>query len=646
MTHEPTATRWRARPVLAGAIRAAAFVVPLGASIITGIALGAILPRAGSWPVAVLFWAFVIATSTVALFVVDRLTRRLLPVATLLKLSMLFPDRAPSRYKIARKAAGTRALADELQRARTAGVSGDRQQAAETILALVGALGDYDSRTRGHSERTQLFVAMIAEEMKLKPADRDRLLWAALIHDIGKLNVPGDLLNKPGKPSASEWAQLQRHPVDGAVICAPLAEWLGPWSLAIEQHHERYDGTGYPHGLAGERIGLAGRIVAVADSYEVMTAARSYKKPMAASDARAELARCAGTQFDPNVVKAFLAISLGRVRWVAGPLSWLAQLPFLQSIPLAGQAVAAGSGALVTGATIVGLGLGPGGIAAASPAQLDGRDQGGSHSSATTSPTSRGTGHKTGSTSSSTHRPGTGRSTATSTATSTAPGSTSPGDGPSSSSSTTSGGSAGAPSSSTSSTTSPPASSSTTPPAPVNQPPVAKPDHYRIDEDSAASRFSVLSNDSDPEGDALHIASVATPKHGTVSHSDDAVTYTPDAGFSGTDTFTYRVVDSAGNADTGTVVVQIQPVNHAPTAKADSYTVHVAQTITGHVLANDTDPDGDTLTVTSDDAALITVAANGSFTFTGLLPGTTTFHYVVSDGQATDTGTVTIKVVL
>src|SRR5689334_1523315 len=148
-----TAARWQARPVQAGVVRAAAFLVPLACSVLAGIAIGTVLPPTRSWAGAVLSWLVVILVSTVVLFGVDRLTRRLLPVATLLKLSMLFPDRAPSRYKIARQSAGTRALAEELRRARQGGgVSGNRQQAAETILALVGALGDYDSRTRGHSE--------------------------------------------------------------------------------------------------------------------------------------------------------------------------------------------------------------------------------------------------------------------------------------------------------------------------------------------------------------------------------------------------------------------------------------------------------------------------------------------------------------
>ena len=155
-----------------------------------GAAVSVALPAPRTFGGVATQWVVVLTVSTVVALLVDRLTRRLLPLATLLKLSMLFPDKAPSRFKVARKVAGTKALAAELENARRAGVHGDRQQAAETILSLVGMLGDYDSRTRGHSERTQLFVTMLADEMKLKADDRDKLVWAALVHDIGKLQVP------------------------------------------------------------------------------------------------------------------------------------------------------------------------------------------------------------------------------------------------------------------------------------------------------------------------------------------------------------------------------------------------------------------------------------------------------------------------
>jgi hypothetical protein len=151
---------------------------------------------------------------------------------------------------------------------------------------------------------------MLAGELDLDDEDRDRLRWAALLHDIGKLRVPGRILNKAGKPDRFEWERLQAHPAEGAAIVEPLLPWLGTWATTIVQHHERFDGRGYPAGLEGEGISLGARIVSVADSFEVMTAARAYKRPMTPSAARRELARCSGSQFDPAVVRLFLNIAI------------------------------------------------------------------------------------------------------------------------------------------------------------------------------------------------------------------------------------------------------------------------------------------------------------------------------------------------
>jgi putative nucleotidyltransferase with HDIG domain len=205
--------------------------------------------------------------------------------------------------------------------------------AAQRILTLVGALGVHDRRTRGHSERVRAFNDLIAQELRLPQHDRDRLRWAALLHDIGKLHVPTKILNKPKKPTEKEWAVLKSHPARGARITAPLSSWLGPWADTIEQHHERWDGAGYPNNLSGADISLGARIVAVADAYEVMTAPRPYSRPVSAAAAREELARCAGAQFDPEVVRAFLNISIGKLRKVIGPISWLAQLPLIDATP-------------------------------------------------------------------------------------------------------------------------------------------------------------------------------------------------------------------------------------------------------------------------------------------------------------------------
>ena len=135
-------------------------------------------------------------------------------------------------------------------------------------------------------------------------------------------------------------------------LLEPLRPWLGEWADAASQHHERWDGKGYPFGLAGEQISLSGRIVAVADAFDVMTSVRSYKKAMTPEAARAELLRCAGTQFDANVVRAFLNISVGKLRLVMGPLSWLAQAPALGNVPIGAGAVTAASSLVSVGIAV------------------------------------------------------------------------------------------------------------------------------------------------------------------------------------------------------------------------------------------------------------------------------------------------------
>jgi hypothetical protein len=296
-----------------------------------------------AWPAAVR-WMAMSAVATVVFIGVERVARQLLPLCALLHMSLVFPDRAPSRFAVALRAGNVKQLEDRAQQ--------DRAGAAATILANVMTLHAHDRRTRGHSERVRAFAVMIGNELNLQPDQLDRLQWAALLHDIGKLDVPSSILNKNGRPTDDEWSTLKGHPAYGERLIAPLADWLGEWVGAVTEHHERWDGAGYPRGLKGEGISLAGRIVAVADAFEVMTAARSYKKPLSISAARIELTRCAGKQFDPTVVRAFLNVSIGRVRSELSPLAWTTQLPFVPSIGIPAPGAVAAAGALVGGALL------------------------------------------------------------------------------------------------------------------------------------------------------------------------------------------------------------------------------------------------------------------------------------------------------
>jgi len=333
--------RWVSRPLWSGLLRVLVLVIPVAAGVGAAIFLSQALPRPLGFLASALWWvALFVASATVA-SLVDRVARRMLPLAALLGLTMIFPDRAPSRFAMARRVGSLRNLEERIRHAKEHGIEDDPARAAETILTLVAALNLHDRKTRGHSERVRALTDMLAHELGLNRADRDRLRWAALLHDIGKLEVEARVLNKPGKPTPDEWESLKRHPEEGARIAAPLLPWLGEWGKAIEQHHERFDGGGYPHGIGGTELALAGRMLTITDSFETMTAARSYKKPLSVVHARKELARCAGGQFDPVLVRAFLNISLGRLMWQVGPASWLAQIPFVGIRGITGPMAAA-----------------------------------------------------------------------------------------------------------------------------------------------------------------------------------------------------------------------------------------------------------------------------------------------------------------
>ncbi len=333
---------WHSRPGIARALRIGIVVAPILITIVLVTIVSRGFPRPDDLMQAIGWWIAISVFATLLLAMVDRLFRRLLPIAALFKISLVFPDSAPSRFSTALRVGTVK----QLKRKMAAGEleASTPQEAAEQLIGIAAALNAHDRLTRGHTERVRAYSVMIGEEMGLDDHEVELLNWSGLIHDVGKLHVPTEILNKPGRPDDEEWEVLKQHPRHGGELIEPLRDFLGDFAESATQHHEKFDGTGYPLGLAGEEITLAGRIVAVADAYDVMTSTRSYKKPMSAEAAREELAKNSGTQFDPEVVRAFLNIALGHLRLVAGPLAGLAQLP-LPTAATAGAGSAAATGA-------------------------------------------------------------------------------------------------------------------------------------------------------------------------------------------------------------------------------------------------------------------------------------------------------------
>lgn len=313
---------WRSRPWSARAVRVLIVALPL--VLVTAVAwkFNALLGRPASLLEAVSRWAALSALSTLALVSIDRAARQYLPLPALLRLSIVFPDQAPSRFKMALRRGTAKQLAREVADLEHASA----QQAAEHLLNIVGRLTAHDRLTRGHTERVRAYADLVAVEMGLSAEERMKLQWAGLLHDIGKLSVPTEVLNKSAKLSDREWSRLKTHPAEGWKLVQPMRAWLGEWARGTRDHHERWDGGGYPRGIRGHEISRAGRIIAVVDAFDVMTSVRAYKTAMDHDAARSELASCSGAQFDPEVVRAFLSASLvPKQRGKIG--AWLANSP-------------------------------------------------------------------------------------------------------------------------------------------------------------------------------------------------------------------------------------------------------------------------------------------------------------------------------
>jgi putative nucleotidyltransferase with HDIG domain len=193
-------------------------------------------------------------------------------------------------------------------RERTAELSsalqGIAQAYSSTLSALVHALDAREHETSDHSQRVLRYTCAIAEKMGITGQVLEDIGRGALLHDIGKIGVPDSILLKPGALTSAEWVEMRKHPDVGYRILESI-EFLRPAAQIVLSHQERFDGGGYPRKLKSEEIPLGARIFMIADTLDAMTSDRPYRKAATFTDARGEISRCAGTQFDPACVEAF-----------------------------------------------------------------------------------------------------------------------------------------------------------------------------------------------------------------------------------------------------------------------------------------------------------------------------------------------------
>ncbi len=187
----------------------------------------------------------------------------------------------------------------------------ERSRAAQAYRAVVrslaAALEARDGYTGEHSDDVHALTIAVARRLGLGVRETAEVEAVALLHDVGKIGIPDHVLHKPGPLTEAEWELMRQHPVIGERILRPLPG-LSVVATAVRHEHERWDGAGYPDGLAGEAIPLASRIVLACDAYNALVSDRPYRQALSDEIARAELRRCAGTQFDPEVVAAFAAV--------------------------------------------------------------------------------------------------------------------------------------------------------------------------------------------------------------------------------------------------------------------------------------------------------------------------------------------------
>lgn len=192
----------------------------------------------------------------------------------------------------------------ELSEAREheAALKAKEKLSSEVLMAFSKAVDAKDHYTNGHSERVANYAKEIARRMGKEEKEQEEIYELGLLHDIGKIGIKKDIINKKGKLTDEEFAKIKEHTTIGWDILKTITEI--PWlSKGARWHHERWDGKGYPDGLSGENIPEEARIICLADSYDAMTSKRSYSSPRSQEEVRAEIVRCSGTQFDPEIAK-------------------------------------------------------------------------------------------------------------------------------------------------------------------------------------------------------------------------------------------------------------------------------------------------------------------------------------------------------
>ncbi len=245
---------------------------------------------------------------------------------------LLKPPKVTDLIRAIEQALSKRRLEQARQRYRTSlerrvrDRTGELQQALQdlevtystTLWALVAALDAREHEVSNHSQRVVRYTLAIARRLGLAEKELPAIGRGALLHDIGKIGIPDAILSKPGKLTEEEWVVMRTHPQIGHDILRAIP-FLGLPAEIVLSHQERFDGKGYPRGLAGEAVPLGARIFAIADTYDAITSDRPYRKKQAPEAARAEMQRCSGTQFDPACVEPFLTITTPELEELARP---------------------------------------------------------------------------------------------------------------------------------------------------------------------------------------------------------------------------------------------------------------------------------------------------------------------------------------